>query len=223
MSSMLTGVLVVAGVVALSLLLRAGSRGDGTVVPPPSEDAPEPGEPNAGDAEPGEETSGEVAVLSSDGWTFVPFGQGVRLWAPVGDDVDPAEALMTSGAAAAGESTGLGGGAKRRPATARPAVMLSAGDLIAVRVVPGTPGEAPWCLEALGRDREFSAWSFETEDAAHAAQEMLGRLVVRVPVGRDGEPEPVKDEEIDEARGIAAETLRELAISQESEPPGEVK
>ena len=127
------------------------------------------------------------------------------------------------GEAAAGESTGLAGGARRRPAVARPAVMLSAGDLIGARVVPGTPGEAPWCLEALGRDREFSAWSFETEDAARAAQEMLERLVVKVPVGPDGEPEPVKDEEIEEARRIAEQTLRELATSPETEPPGEVK
>ena len=143
--------------------------------------------------------------MSSDGWTFVPFGDGVRLWTPAGEDAEP------------GESPGGGHG------PSRPAVVLSAGDLVGTRVVPGTPGEAPWCLETLGRDREFSAWSFETEEAARAARDLLERSVVRVPSGPDGEPAPVTDAEIEEARHIAEETLRELANMPETETPGEPK
>ncbi len=228
MDSMMTGVLVVAGVAAISLLLRAGSRGDGTVVPPSPGGAVEPDEAPERDAEPADsdaadETGDEVAVLSSDGWTFVPFGDGVRLWTPAGDDADPTGSLTRSGASQADDLSAPAADARREPAAARPAVVLSAGDLIAARVVPGAPGEAPWCLEALGRDREFSAWAFESEEAARAAREMLERLVVKIPVGPDGEPEPVSDEEIEEARRIAEETLRELAAPPESDPPPEVK
>jgi hypothetical protein len=209
MDSMLTGVLVVAGVAALALMLRLGSHGDETADRSMlSGSAPEPDEMPGAAVAPDEEDEGpgrEFAVLSSDGWTFVPFGDGVRLWSPAGDDAESAEAPP--------------GG----PGASRPAATLSAGDLIAARVVPGTPGEAPWCVEALGRDREFSAWSFESEEAARAAREMLERLVVRVPNGPDGEPEPVTDAEIDEARHIAEETLRELAAMPETEPPEEPK
>jgi hypothetical protein len=209
MDSMLTGVLVVAGVAALALVMRMGSRSDesagqGTLSGP----APEPEEmpeallePDGADEEPG----GEIAAMSSDGWTFVPFGNGVRLWSPAGEDAEP------------GESP------KGGPGPSRPAVVLSAGDLIAARVVRGTPGEAPWVLETLGRDREFSSWTFETEEAAHAARELLERLVVKVPASRYGEPEPVTDAEMEEARHIAEETMRELANMPETEPPEEPK
>lgn len=205
MDSMLTGVLVVAGAAALALVLRATSRGDeGVDRSLLSGSAPEPDEtpeafvaPEAADDGPGD----EIAAMTSDGWTFVPFGDGVRLWAPASEGAEPGEAP------------------REGRASARPAVMLSAGDLVAARVVPGTPGEAPWCIETLGRDREYSAWSFETEEAARAARDLLERLVVKVPPGPDGEPEPVRGEEIDEARHIAEETLRELAAMPETEPP----
>lgn len=213
MDSMLTGVLVVAGAAALALLLRGGSRGDEQVGPMPGAEGPdEPAwdEPEAREAAAAHGAAdvvgggGEVAVVSSDGWTFVPFGGGVRLWPPA------------AGCATTDAEAGDRGGSP-----CRPAVTLSAGDLIAARVVPGTPGEAPWCVETLGRDREFSAWSFETEEAAGAAREMLERWVLRVPAGPDGEPEPVADAEFDEARHVAAETLRELATMPETEPPEE--
>jgi hypothetical protein len=218
MDSMLTGVLVVAGVAAVALLLRAGSRGDETIGPAsgvPPGDAAEPEEmpdPDADSGEPGD----EVAAMTSDGWTLVPFGDGVRLWEPADQEAGPGEALTGDGALTSGGLPRRGGARQ-----ARPAVMLSAGDLIAARVVPGTPGEAPWCLEVLGRDREFSAWSFETEEAARTACGLLERLVVKVPVGPDGEPQPVTDAEIEEARHIAEETLRELAAEPGPEPPEE--
>ncbi len=217
MDSTLMGVLVVAGAAALALALRATSRGDESVDRPMlSGQAPEP-EPVA-EAEPGEEPGDEFAVLSSDGWTFVPFGDGVRLWAPAEEETVSGEELASESA------LGASGLPKQREARkARPAVVLSAGDLVAARVVRGTPGEAPWCIETLGRDREYSAWSFETEEAAGAAREMLERLVVKPPLGPDGEPEPVGDAEIEEARRIAEETLRELASGPESEPPPEAR
>ena len=200
MDSMTTGLLVVAGVAVLAWVLRGASRGDGiergllsgSAPEPGAEAAPERDEPPAGEADAGR--TDEVAVVASDGWLFVPSPGGVRLWAPAepGAGADP-----------------------------HPAGILSGGDLIAARVAPGPPGEAPWRVEALGRDREFSAWDFESEEAAGAARELLERWVVKVPAGPDGEPEPVSDAEFDEARHVAAETLRELATMPETEPPQE--
>src|SRR3990172_2697740 len=46
------------------------------------------------------------------------------------------------------------------------AEQLGRGDLIAARVKRGAPDHDPWRLEALGRDGEYQAWRFETEDAA---------------------------------------------------------
>ena len=189
MDSMTTGLLVVAGVAVLAWVLRGASRGDGiergllsgSAPEPGAEAAPERDEPPAGEADAGR--TDEVAVVASDGWLFVPSPGGVRLWAPAepGAGADP-----------------------------HPAGILSGGDLIAARVAPGPPGEAPWRVEALGRDREFSAWDFESEEAARVACELLERLVVRAPVGPDGESEPVSDEEIAAARRVVEETLAEL-------------
>ena len=140
----------------------------------------------------------------------------MRLWAPAGEDADTGELLTSRDAPLTGE------GPRKRAPAARPAVTLAAGDLVAARVARGTAGEAPWCVEALGRDREFTSWSFETEEAARAAREMLVRLVVRAPADADGEG-AVSDAEFDEARHIAEETLRELANMPEAEPPEETR
>ena len=226
MDSMWTGVLVVAGAAGLALLLRATSRGDETVrIPAPEDGAPEPeardtvaeaiaeAEERAADLE-GPES--EFAVLSSEGWTFVPFGDGVRLWAPAGEDVDAGELMASRDAPLSNAEP------RRRAAAARPAMVLSAGELVAARVVRGTAGEAPWVMETLGRDREFSSWSFETEEAARAARAMLEERVLRPPSGADDEA-PVSDAEFDEARHIAEETLRELNTMPDDEPPEETK
>jgi hypothetical protein len=212
---MTTGVVVVAGAAVLAWVLRGFSRGDEEVdrsmLPGGAPESGHGGAPEAalesGDERgPGAEWEpggDEVAVVASNGWMFLPFDGGVRLWAPSGEAVDPGEAPEGQGA------------------ELRPAATLSSGDLIAARVASGPPGEEPWRVEALGRDREFSAWEFETEEAARAACDLLERLVVKVPLGEDGEPEPVGDEEIAEARRIVEDTLRELAAEPGPEPPEE--
>jgi len=213
MDAMTTGVLVVAGAGLLAWLLRGGSRGDETVdrgpvsgEPPAAAPADEPDAATAAGPEPewAEAAAGdEVAVITSDGWMFMPFESGVQIWAP----------------AAADEETGdvrVHGELRVRPAGG-----LSAGDLITARVAPGEPGEPPWRVEALGRDREYSSWGFEAEAAARDVCALLERVVVKVPVGPDGEPEPVSDEEIAEARRVVEETIRELAQPLEDGPPGE--
>ena len=58
-------------------------------------------------------------------------------------------------------------------------------------------------------------------EAVRAACELLERLVVKVPVGPGGEPEPVSDAEIAEARRIVEETLSELATELGRDAPEE--
>lgn len=223
MDSTLMGVLVVAGAAALALVLRAASRGDEQVdrgalaTGTPEPEAASAAAPAGAPEEEWDEAASEVAVMASSGWMLLPFEGGVRLWAPVDEAVDPGHAPRP------GEVPAEGVAAERGRVPMRPAAELSAGDLIAARVVRGAPGEEPWRVEALGRDREFSEWGFDSEEAARAACALLERLVVKVPPGPDGEPRPVSDEEIAEARRIVEETLRELDAGAGTEPPGDAK
>jgi hypothetical protein len=105
----------------------------------------------------------------------------------------------------------------------RVAGMLSCGDLGAARVVRGAPGVDPWRLEALGRDREYLAWSFETAESARTALDLLERIVVRAPTDADGEPLAAGAAEFAEARKIHEETEQELAMMPDEEDPGELR
>jgi hypothetical protein len=103
----------------------------------------------------------------------------------------------------------------------RVAGMLSCGDLGAARVVRGAPGVDPWRLEALGRDREYLAWSFETAESARTALDLLERIVVRAPVDADGEPLAAGAAEFAEARREHEQTEQELAMMPDEEEPEE--
>jgi hypothetical protein len=99
----------------------------------------------------------------------------------------------------------------------RARIVLQPGDLIATRVVQGAPYIDPWRLETLGRDRDLSEWAFETEDAAHAAQQTLERLVVRPPFDAEGEPVTVGDEDFWVAEQERMRTLAEFDAPDEPE------
>jgi hypothetical protein len=213
MNPLLTGMIVVVGVALAAWLLRRFS-GDpgidreatsgrpavaGGVAPPASgpgdgsedEDADETGEPD------------EIAAITSDGLMFIPFEQGVQLLLPASREV-LAEELATQAVS-----------------RGRVAGMLSCGDLGAARVVRGAPGVDPWRLEALGRDREYLSWSFETQEAARTALDLLERVVVRAPADAGGEPLVAGAEEFEEARRLREQTERELAMMPDEEEPGE--
>ena len=210
MNPFTTGLLVVVGVALAAWLLRRFS-GDGGIdremlsgrasepgheVPPASE--PEP-DPEDGDAA----GSDEVAAITSDGWMFLPFEQGVELLIPATPE-QLAEELATQAVS-----------------RGRVAGMLSCGDLGAARVVRGAPGVDPWRLEALGRDREYLAWSFETAESARTALDLLERIVVRAPVDADGEPLAAGAAEFAEARREHEQTEQELAMMPDEEEPEE--
>jgi hypothetical protein len=206
----LTMLLIIGGVAALALVLRmtSGDRGEKTLPGPlpgapeaePATDMPPIGEEPEDEGDPD-----EVAVIGSNGLMFLPFNDGVQLLA--GATPDQAEEEELTGAIARGRVVG----------------MLTAGDLLAARLMRGAPGVDPWRLEAIGREREYLAWSFETEGAGRAALEMLERRVARAPLNEDGEPEPPAAAQFEEARRINEETARELAMASDEPEPDEEK
>jgi hypothetical protein len=179
-------------------LLAGRADGPGRALPPASTSADEFEDEEA-------DGSDQIAAITSDGLMFIPFEKGVQLLIPASRD-ELAEEYATQAVS-----------------RGRVAGMLSCGDLGAARVVRGAPGVDPWRLEALGRDREYLAWGFETEEAARAALDLLVRVVVRAPVDADGEPLAAGSAEFAEARKIHEETEQELAMMPDDDDPGELR
>ena len=208
MNPLTTGLLVVGGVALFATLLRRFSGGGGVdrqmLSGQPSEPghvAPPASAPDPEDMETDE--SDEVAAITSDGWMFLPFEKGVELLIPATPE-QMAEELATQAVS-----------------RGRVAGMLSTGDLTAARIVRGAPGVDPWRLEALGRDREYLSWSFETDEAARTALDLLERVVVRAPANADGEPRAAGAAEFEEARRVHEQTEQELAMMPDAEEPEE--
>ena len=211
MNPLTTAVVVVVGVALLAWLLRRtpGSEGidrDALSGRAPEAEAAEPPESVAelaGDDEPEDEPK-PIAALTSDGLLFMPFEDGVELLLVAAPD-EMEQQLA------------------HRAQSGRVAGMLSSGDLLGARIVRGAVGVDPWRLEALGRDREYLSWSFETEEAARLSLEMLGRVVIKAPLGPDGDPSPPTSGDYEEARRIKEDTARELAMMPEAEEPEELR
>lgn len=198
---LLMAVVAVAAVALLGLLLR---RTAVSSAPGPDPPGPEPETDEAGAAV--EELIGSlepVAVaVTSDGLSFMPLADRDRvLLIP---PLTPREMEQVVPRAAPEQ--------------------LSRGDLIAARVKRGAPDHDPWRLEALGRDHEYRAWRFETEDAARAALALVARSVVREPQDPDGSETTVGDADFAEARRREEEIETELAampdVEEDPEEPG---
>jgi hypothetical protein len=99
----------------------------------------------------------------------------------------------------------------------KPGEHLDVGDLRGVRVVRGAVGVDPWRLEALGRDGEYRAWPFETEDAARAAGELLRTRIVRAPVDEDGTPRVPDEYDYLQALAIIEGGIADVAIEPDDE------
>jgi hypothetical protein len=166
------------------------------------------------------ETAAEVVAITSDGWAFVPDGDEVQLIPPDTHDEDvPVRSEVVTGLQPQidPDIQIMGGrGGPVDPRTHRPVSQwklgqhLDAGDLIAARVKRGAPDFDPWRLEAIGRDRDYRAWFFETEEAARAALDLLQRRVVRALKDADGDPVAVGPEDFDRARREDEETEQAL-------------
>jgi len=195
-SSVLIAIVAVAAVALLGLLMRRAS----VAHPGAATRGTAPPVPIEEAAEGDDEGSDETVAVSSDGWSFVPVGDRdkVQLVPPRVPDELAREAGRAS------------------------LEQLGRGDLIAARVVRGAPDHDPWRLEALGRDREYRAWRFETEEAARAAAALVTARVVRALRDRDGEPVVVGDADFAAARQQDEEIEAELATMPEpGESPGE--
>ena len=182
-----TAIIAVVVVALLGLLMRRSS------VSPPSGTAPPPGErpedSGAAVEELIESLEGIPVAVTSDGWSFMPLADRdrVRLIPPL----TPRE--MEQVVPRAGPD------------------QLSRGDLIAARVRRGAPDHDPWRLEALGRDGEYRAWRFETEDAARAALALVSRSIVVAPRDEEGTEVMPGDADFIDARRREEEIERELA------------
>jgi hypothetical protein len=198
-TSPLVGVVVIVVVGFLAVMLRRGrgERDEQVTMPADTEhdgtptdegDATSVSGPDDEDDDE-DEIDAEKVALSSDGHAFAPHQHGVV--------IAPQRHFRTS--RQAGDD-----GSRMIPAAAdediQPPIHLARGDLIAARVVKGSPDLAPWRLETLGRDRDLVVWPFETEDGAHAAEALLHRRIVRPPLDRDGDPIPVTDEDFEQAQ-----------------------
>jgi hypothetical protein len=94
---------------------------------------------------------------------------------------------------------------------------LGPGDFLAARVRRGAPGVDPWRLEVLRRDRDFCAWSFETEEGARSALDLVERRIVRPPRDEHGDPVEIGAADFEAARREQEEIEAELARSSDEE------
>ena len=211
MTSPLVGVGLIVGVGVVAFLLRRarGARDESVTLPEPmAAPAHEPVEPEPADSDDDEDDL--HVALSSDGLAFAPQGRGVLIAPQRHFRGAPPGADAVSGGSAGDQ------GPEQHP------ILLSPGDLIAVRVVRGSPDLDPWRLETLGRDRDLVVWPFETHDAAEAARTLLDQRIARSAVDADGEPVPVTDADFEAAQDELERTLNELnaGLPDDHDPAG---
>ena len=211
--------LIVAGVVAVAMVMRSGGSKDEKEAPTPEEGS------GASVLDADEDDAGEglveAAAITSDGWAFVPRGIGVELVPPGEDD----EALMQH--AEHHGSTAIEQAASKAPINPhtgrrlvfwKPGETLDVGDLIAARVVRGAPDFDPWRLEALGRDYDYRAFAFETQEAAQIGLALVSERIVRAPKDEQGDPIPVGAEDFAVAKRKFDETAEAVAMDPDAEP-----
>lgn len=205
-SQMLTGLAAIAAVVVVAMLARGSGKSQGGQSEKgvlATEDAVSEGAMPAADDLPAgdefedeeeededfDEAHAEVIAITSDNYAIVPDKHAVRI-------VPPDES---------GEAWKPGAGHRRGQRALDNS--LHAGEYTGARVVRGDADEAPFRLEALGRDGEYTAYLFETREAADAALALfVSRRVVSVGEDEDGVPIPASSEQFEEARRVYLET-----------------
>lgn len=148
----------------------------------------------------------EIAAVTSDNFALVPDRHAVRL-------IPPDES---------GEGWKPGNTATNSRGAQAIAMSWHAGDLTGCRVVRGAADEGPWRFEALGRDGEYMAFIFETEDGAHAAHSVFeSRGIISQRENEDGERMPPQADQFEEARRVFLETEAALELGDDEEEPRE--
>lgn len=163
------------------------------------------------------ETMGEIVAITSDGWAFVPDGHAVQMLPPESGEEElqirseygagrpPAEPVIQ-----VMDASPMHPRSHRPTGSFKPGERINVGDLIGARVKRGAPDLDPWRLEAVGRDNDYRAWFFETEEAARAALALLERRVVRPLKDEYGELRILTPADFDAARLMDEETERAL-------------
>lgn len=201
-SQLLMLLAVVAAVIVVAVMARGGTEGGpdagSTSVEDLISEGAMPGRESLEHdddplAEFADEEDAEVVAITSDNYALVPDKHSVRLMPP-----DESGEAWKPGAS------------HHRGARAMTA-SLHAGDFTGARIVRGEADEAPWRLEAMGRDGDYTAFLFETRGGADAALALFeSRGVVRTGKDEDGNPSRPSAEQFEEARRIFLETEAEL-------------
>ncbi len=216
MKALIPAIVLVVAIVAFAWFARRG--GGVETVPAPGGAEPHDDADDLDDDEDWGEQEGEMveaAAVTSDGWAFVPRGEGLELVPPGEDDEllrEQAERHGSKQIAQAAAAAPINPQTGRRLVFWRPGEHLSPGDLIAARVVRGAPDVDPWRLEALGRDDDYRPFAFETEEAARVALELVTGRIVRPRRDEHGDPMPVGVEDFVVARRKYDETEQALAM-----------
>lgn len=222
MTSELTGGLIAVGVVVvLGLLMRRGNKPDSPKASRGREDAfsegaVPPREQALGESglTPEDEAmldelgadfhDDEIAAVTSDNFALVPDRHAVRL-------IPPDES---------GESWKTGHAATNARGAHAIAMSWHAGDLTGGRVVRGAADEGPWRFEGLGRDGEYTAFIFETEEGAHAALAVFeSRRIIALVENDDGERMAPNADQFEAARRVFLETEAALEMGDDEEEP----
>lgn len=214
-NSILGGLALAILVLIVGFMLRRSSGADAAAASRPEDSVSEGASPAAEQApkdsvaalldEISEETDDlgadddAVVAMTSDGAALVADRHAVRLVPPESEE----EAAWRAQDPAAR--------ARNRRGDFAISSSWHAGDLTGARVMRGDANEAPWRLEGLGRDGEYTVLLFETEPGARAAHELfVSKGIVRASRDADDDSPPPSAEQFDEARRIYLETIAEL-------------
>lgn len=218
-NSLIGGLAAIAVVIVVAALARRG-KSDDTFTNRPSSPEPGPRGTYAGDDElegdadddrdtdsdEDEADDGHVVAVTSDGEALVPDRHAVRLVPPEDE----------------GEQWKVGAGLKAANRRGELALSMSwqANEFTGVRVTQGGgEHEGPWRLEALGRDGEYTTFSFETREGAEAAKQLFERMgIVKLGEDEDGRSMPPSAEQFAEARRVYLETEAALELPDEEDP-----
>lgn len=213
--SLTSGLIAIAVVLVVGALMRrGGSAPASSPGPRPQHDEGDGGtatlEPSHAevldDEATGEDDEPHVAAVTSDGEALMAYQHAVLM-------IPPPDT---------GEEWKIGAGLKSVNARGALAFQMTwqAGEMTGMRVVRGGADEAPWRLEGLGREGEYTPFGFETQDSAEAAKKLFERVgVLKLGTDEDGRPMPPSAEQFAEARRSYLETAESLAMDDDTEGP----